>query len=151
MAGVSISVQLKKRLCFFEELTLMLRTFTSDINYFHRPLNRLISDFNKNESKPDFIMLCSSMLDSGADFPEAWATAVSECCTLLNKDEKTKLIEYGKNIGKTDTEGQKQIFETYYSYFKSYEVKAKDDYNKYNRTVIASFFFMGCGLFILMI
>ncbi len=151
MTGITISIKLKHRLNFLEDITFMLRTFMGDINYYHRSLSELISDFKKNEKSLEFITECASMLDSGADFPDAWSTSIERHCALLKKEEKVKLIEYGKNLGKTDTDGQKLILETYYMYFVSYKTRAADEFNKYNRTVIASFFFLGCGLFILMI
>jgi len=151
MIGIAISVRLKHRLNFLEDITYMLGTFKSDISYYRQPLTELICDFNKNEKHIEFIAACTYMLDSDVDFPDAWTASIKNHCPFLKKEEKIKLIEYGKSIGKTDTENQTVILDTYYSYFINYKNKATDDFNKYNRTVIASFFFAGCGLFILLI
>lgn len=151
MIGITISLKLKKRLHFLDDVTYMLSAFSGSISYYRQPLSEMISDFNKNENEIEFIKSCTVMLDSDVDFPEAWTTSVEEHCPYLTKEEKIKLIEYGKCIGKTDTEGQKVILDTYYGYFEKYKSKANDDFNKYNRTVIASFFFLGCGIFILLI
>ncbi len=151
MIGIAISVRLKHRLIFLEDITYMLCVFKGDISYYRQPLTELISDFNKNKKHIEFITACTYMLNSDIDFPDAWTVSIENNCPFLKKEEKIKLIEYGKSIGKTDTENQIAILDTYCGYFENYKNKARDDFNKYNRTVIASFFFVGCGLFILLI
>lgn len=136
---------------FLEDIMFMLVKFSNDISYYNRPVTELICNFNKNEKNIDFVNACSLMLNSEIDFPEAWEASIKNHCRFLNKEEKRKLIEYGKSIGKTDTQGHKEIFNTYYGYFENYKNTALCEFNKYNRTVIASFFFLGCGLFILLI
>ena len=151
MTGVTISVRLRHRLNFLEDVVYMFVVFKSNISYFHQPLSEIISTFNKNEKQIDFIRFCTYKLNSGIDFPDAWEDSVKNYCPLLKEEEKVKLIEYGKSIGKTDTENQTVILDTYYRSFECFNNKAKEDFNKYNRTVIAAFFFLGCGLFILLI
>ncbi len=151
MSGVSISFNLKKRQQFLEDITYMLTSFSGSINYYHRPLSEIIADFNKNEKSIDFIKRCEEMLLSGIDFPQAWAESIDNYCPLLKKNEKDKLTQYGRSIGKTDSKTQKSVLDEYCRYFDEFRNKATYDYNKYNRTVIAAFFFLGCGLFILFI
>lgn len=129
----------------------MLRLFSYSISYYRQPLTELISDFYKNERSVEFIKACVLMLEAGDDFPEAWSVAVRKNCPYLKKEERTKLIEYGRSIGKSDIDTQKAILDTYCVYFDKFRNKASEDYYKYNRPVIASGFFLGCGLFILLI
>lgn len=153
MIGAVLSSELHKRSSIFKAVMFMTESFSSGINYYLEPINRIVEKLNcdKTYEKLDFLILCGELLAEGYDFPRAWEESVKSSKLPLRKDEKQELINFGLSLGKTDLSSQNKILNMYNNIFLTFSKKADDEKNKYGTATIAVSFLLGSLLFILLL
>lgn len=152
-AGIKISQRYRTRRDIFNQLIILTDNISNEIKYYMKPLNITITEIYSNGLCPDleFLKELSAFLEEGLDFPVAWKKAVMNSYIPFNSSEKRKIISLGTCLGRSDSEIQHKILDSYRSYFSLEAQKATKCADKYAVTLMVSFILVGAAVFILLI
>jgi len=103
-----------QRIRELNDIRSMVRQLNAEINYRKDPLTitfRRIAKQNSNISS-QLLNKCIDHMDSYKEFNQCWNEALEEVCTntALKKEDKAILAELGTQLGKSNIEGQADMF-----------------------------------------
>lgn len=118
--GRAYAAYKESRAKIINEIIIMISTVESCLRYSNAPLNELLCRINAG-GKLGFIENCIHKTESGVTFHTAWEESISDCGKLksLLGDSTQTLIDFGKSLGVTDTQGQISNCEYYKEIFTS--------------------------------
>ncbi len=118
--GRAYAAYKENRARIINEIIVMINTVENCLRYSNAPLNELLGRINAH-GKLDFIENCIRKTENGVSFHTAWEESVSDNGKLkpLLGDSAQTLIDFGKSLGVTDTEGQISNCEYYKEVFAS--------------------------------
>lgn len=132
----------KKFLCFVSNLSTQLRYSTSDIF-------TLVS-LSASISGLDFFEISD---ETGTPFYKVWSERVSEIPAKigLKNSDRTLLLEFGEQLGKTDVDGQLKHLELYEALFKKQLTDAENEITKKSKLYKTMGFFVGTAAALMII
>ena len=132
----------KKFLCFVSNLSTQLRYSTSDIF-------TLVS-LSASTSGLAFFEISE---ESGTPFYKVWSERVSEIPAKfgLKNSDRTLLLEFGEQLGKTDVDGQLKHLELYNALFKKKLTDSENEINKKSKLYKTMGFFVGTAAALMII
>lgn len=151
--GQTLNSYLKARVNYLEKTIMMIDFFEYRMNILMMPVHEVVYMLKCESiySELTYLSSCADFIDRGYDFPEAWEKSIYESKAILKKEEKNKLMSFGKSIGKTDAESQHKTIELYRDYFIRQSEYAKEERKKYAVPIMTTCFMMGFAVLILII
>lgn len=151
--GIKISERFEKRCEIFREVLFMIEEIRNGICYFALPIDEIFIEIERNGicKQLNFLSCLKKAIESGQDFPDAWSESVYSTYMPLKKSEKEKLMSMGVALGRTDTEGQKNMLRLYYEQFDRCSNEAYAERKKYFFLSQVSGFLFGGAVFILLV
>lgn len=128
-AGFTASEKLKARTLFFKQLVGLVTELETQIRFSAVSVEELFSRKEDNYLS-GMLCKCRENLLSGYTLEESFKEAISfvpPVCSLKAED-KEELLNFGKMLGTTDTEGQLKHLELYKNIFSERQAAAKEEY-----------------------
>lgn len=112
LAGFLESYKLAVRVERLEAFLRFLSAAKTEVRYSAMPVARLV---RRHGGELPFLGLCADRCEAGADWAQAWASAVSEEAEQEGFSEKdaAMLLDFGAGFGASDTQGQLAHFDLY--------------------------------------
>ena len=153
LAGMNISLRLKKRRDFLSEIVVFLNTAIVEIGYVNMPLTDILRKATASGicGRLDFIDDCICRTANGEDFNIAWTKSVSRSALPFTLHEREKLISLGGLLGTSDADGQRAVLTLFLHSFELYGERAENVYSKYGRLCLTVSGFLGMGIFVIML
>ncbi|MCR4563765.1 MAG: stage III sporulation protein AB [Clostridiales bacterium] len=109
LSGTAIRSRMKKRIALLRKILILLDITESQISFVNTDIISLLTILtnNKNLSELGFLNDCLTGIQSNISFDEAWNNAVNSFKSALNEEDKSFLISFGSQLGKSDINGQK--------------------------------------------
>ena len=146
LSGFYFSYRLKQKLGFFSDLVEFTSRLETDIRYFGGDIYKLLrlsapvslSAFLNNDIKP---------------FSLYWQTFTDDIAEVyrLSSDERSRLIEFGRLLGTTDTEGQISHIHIYKGVFTTERNDFQKEFKTKSRLYKTLGFFAGASLALLLL
>lgn len=133
LTGIFSARRLKIRSLTVDCVLLFISLLQNDVSYTLTPLCCAVENAADCPALYllDFLPGCTALVRQGMDFPAAWSRAVEQSRTLLNKQERNQLVQMGYSLSRSDSSGQKRIFDFYREAFTLITQKARSDRQKY--------------------
>lgn len=149
-AGFSVSSRLVRRKSLFDGLVLLVDNIYNDIRYFSRPISESILS-NSMYLDNRLVDKLVRKTDEGEDFPLAWESVIAGSDLPLSNAEKDKIISMVLNLGKSDSEIQLNILNSYKAYFLKMAEAAETRKNKYSAPISVSSALLGAAVLLVLI
>ena len=155
LVGQNVADSYKKRVLMLEKTEAMITFFRDEINFRALPMNEMIYSLSQKETFKQlaFIKVCSDLLASECDFPQAWSGALKSYrnTAFLKKKDVELLKSFGENFGVTDSAGQLSNCNIYLDLLKVNYNEALKEKERYSALSSAIGFLAGLGILIVFI
>ncbi len=133
MAGMSARNQMKKRIVILRQFLLLLETVQTQISFINTDLFSLFSYLSENKSINEltFVTKCFESLSKTDDFELLWADCINNFKSPLTKDDSAIILSFGRQLGKSDTEGQIRNCQIHKYQIENQITDAEEKYKKY--------------------
>lgn len=148
-AGWFCSKKLLMRKDFFKKLLSFVSSLSTQLRYSTSDIFTLVS-LSAGTSGLDFFDLSE---ESGTPFYDIWSERVSGIPAKfgLKNIDRTLLLEFGEQLGKTDVDGQLKHLELYEELFKKQLTDAENEINKKSKLYKTMGFFVGTAAALMII
>ncbi len=151
LAGMKISLLLKRRVTVLEETVVFLNSLIAEIQFSKSGIPRILNTFSSADSMQSLVFLKSfSEMGEYSDFRRIWKESIS-LFSYYKSEEKEKMLQLGSYLGTTDTDSQISTIKLYLSYFVGYRDRALEDYGRNGKMSSLLGLFIGASVFILLI
>lgn len=149
LAGMKISLLLKKHLTVLEETIGFLNSLIAEIQFSKKGIPEILLILSSAPSMQNLTFL-KSFSDSRefTDLREAWLNSISSF-SGYKSDEKEKMLQLGTFLGTTDTDNQISTIKLYLAYFSEYRDRARSYYEKNGKLSSLLGMFIGASVFVL--
>lgn len=131
--GLIASARLKTKVEFYTQLLVIITEFKTHIRYLGTTLNTLLKLKRKDETLlTPMLNKCCEYLNSGLPFEASLEKSLS-CIPAscgLTPQEKQLVLDFGRGLGTTDTEGQITHLDMYYKIFSDKLIQVKSEQSK---------------------
>jgi len=136
LGGKYLAFLQREKNLILEDALLMLNSVQNRLRYSYAPLAEIMKSLAQSGcgSLTAFAELCSTLLESGEAFPQAWSEGLSrkkEICRLFG-NQKENFLMLGKTLGTTDIEGQLSCCEYYKTVFEAEAKKRRETSERYS-------------------
>ncbi|WP_294464470.1 stage III sporulation protein AB [uncultured Ruminococcus sp.] len=148
-AGWFCSKKLLMRKDFFKRIISFISNLSTQLRYSTSDIFTLVS-LSANTSGLYFFEIRE---ESGTPFYKVWSERVSEIPAKfgLKNSDRTLLLEFGEQLGKTDVDGQLKHLELYEALFKKQLTDAENEINKKSKLYKTMGFFVGTAAALMII
>ena len=148
-AGCFCSKKLLMRKDFYKRFLSFVSNLSTQLRYSTSDIFTLVS-LSANTSGLDFFEICE---ESGTPFYKVWSERMIEIPAKfgLKNSDRTLLLEFGEQLGKTDVDGQLKHIELYEALFKKQLTDAENEINKKSKLYKTMGFFVGTAAALMII
>lgn len=149
-AGCSMSKKLYTRRDFLKSFIVFLSALATNIRYNSSDIYTL-TRLSAHSSGLEIMSLDD--LEDGSPFEEQWEHRVAVACSKkqLSKVDRELMLEFGSQLGKTDTQGQLSHLELYKTVFAKQLSSAEEEISKKSKLYKTMGFFVGSVIALMMI
>ena len=105
--GIAMAGKFRLRLNQLQDFKKALTLLQTKMKYTYQPIPEIFAQIGQTMPEPvGNIFLVSSQQMENLTAQQAWEQTVQNARTNLKKEDKQVLLEFGKQLGKTDIEGQ---------------------------------------------
>lgn len=150
LTGYSMARNLSVRRDFLKNLIVFLSSLSTNLRYNSSDIFTLVS-LCARDDELSYFRFDDTLINQ--PFETMWAEKVSSLpkSLSLKKSDKELLYEFGRELGKTDVDGQLKHIELYKTVFEKQLSSAEDDINKKSKLYKTMGFFVGVSAVLVMI
>ena len=149
--GWGFSQYYKSRVNFFSAFSQQLCIAKNQIVFEHKKLKDVFEQMMKCDCVA-LGVLCKNYISYLSDKDCILSqTKLYQDIHILKKDEKSSMFNLFSSLGRQDSEGESDIFESYIEILKANEKSCLSIYNKFGRLLTKLGFMAGCALAILVL
>lgn len=108
MTGQLLRLQFKGRVEYLEKTILMIEIIQTQLSFVNSDITSLLIMLCENRSlnKLVFIKKCKELINNDIPFEKAWEESIKSFSSSLSNNDKSILISFGSQLGKSDLQGQ---------------------------------------------
>lgn len=150
MLGQLANGRMKKRVTALEELIIFIEGINSQISFSKRNIEEIISDLSCG-SERKLKTICELSESNNPDFSEKWRESVERFYfdDCLKKEDEKILLSFGKSLGVTDLQGQKNNCALHISMLEKQLEKAQTELTSKTKTNTAMSLFIALAVIII--
>lgn len=150
LTGYSMARNLSVRRDFLKNLIVFLSSLSTNLRYNSSDIFTLVS-LCARDDELSYFRFDDTLINQ--PFETMWAEKVSSLpkSLSLKKSDKELLYEFGRELGKTDVDGQLKHIELYKTVFEKQLSSAEEDINKKSKLYKTMGFFVGVSAVLVMI
>lgn len=150
LTGYSMARNLSVRRDFLKNLIVFLSSLSTNLRYNSSDIFTLVS-LCARDDEMSYFRFDDTLINQ--PFETMWAEKVSSLpkSLSLKKSDKELLYEFGRELGKTDVDGQLKHIELYKTVFEKQLSSAEEDINKKSKLYKTMGFFVGVSAVLVMI
>lgn len=150
LTGYSMARNLSVRRDFLKNLIVFLSSLSTNLRYNSSDIFTLVSLCARGDEL-SYFRFDDTLINQ--PFETMWAEKVSSLpkSLSLKKSDKELLYEFGRELGKTDVDGQLKHIELYKTVFEKQLSSAEEDINKKSKLYKTMGFFVGVSAVLVMI